>query len=112
MGWAEEKAKLKAKVHETFALPALYTRAETGASFPVTARLNNDVRAVGGNSEQGFMQIIQDIPKLRIAIAEMQGFLPCLEDRIDIPSENKTFVVRNRNPDDGVFHVVEVEEIA
>jgi len=108
--WAQAKAALKATVHNTFALPALYTRAASGgASFPVTARVNNDVRTIGGSGSQGFMQIVADIPKLRIAVADMQGFKPQIEDRVDIPSENTTFVVRNVNPLDGAYFVVEVE---
>jgi hypothetical protein len=110
MDWAAAKAKLKAVVHQTFALPALYTRAAAGSvAFPVTARVNNDVRSVGGAGEQGFMQIIQDIPKLRIAITDLQGIAPKLDDRVDIPSENAVYVVRNVNPNDGAYYVVEVE---
>lgn len=109
MDWAAAKAKMKAEVHLTFALPGFYTVNNTFSSFPVTVRVNNDVRSIGGTSDRGFMQIVQDIPKLRIPISEMQGFVPNIEDRIEIPSENAAFVVRNRNPNDGAFYVVEVE---
>lgn len=109
MGWAETKAKLKAVVHTTFALPALYTRAAGGTGFATSVRLNNDVRMIGGSGDQGFMQIIQDIPKLRIPIFDLAGIPPKLEDRVEVPSENVVFVIRNVNPDDGAFHVVEVE---
>lgn len=109
MGWAETKASLKAVVHATFALPALYTRAANGASFPTSVRLNSDVRTVGGMGDKGFMQMIQDIPKLRIPIIDMEGVPPKMMDRVTVTSENATFVIRNVNPDDGAFHVVEVE---
>ena len=109
MGWAETKASLKAVVHKTFALPALYTRASGGPSFAVTARLNNDVRSIGGSGSQGLMQMIQDIPKLRIAIADMGGVPPKMMDTVSIPSEDAVFIVRNRNPNDGAYYVVEVE---
>lgn len=109
MGWAETKAKLKAVVHTTFALPALYTRAAGGVGFDTSVRLNNDVRMIGGEGTKGFMQILQDIPKLRIPIIDMAGIPPALEDRVSIPSENRVLVIRNVNPNDGAFHVVEVE---
>lgn len=110
VGWAETKAKLKAVVHATFALPALYSRADGSAAFPTTVRVNNDVRVVGGGGTKGFMEMIQDIPKLRIPIIDMAGSPPKIEDRVSVPSEGVVFVIRNVNPIDGaLFYVVEVE---
>lgn len=110
MSWADEKAKLKAKVHETFALPAVYTRAASGsAGIDIVARVNNNVRLVGGSSLAGFMQILQDVPKLRIAKADLGNVPPDIQDKISIASEGIVAVVNNRNPDDGAYYVVEVE---
>lgn len=115
MNWAEQKAKMKDTVHSTFALPALYTR-KAGSNagmdpFPIGARLNNDVRTNGGNSGQGFAQIIQDVPKLRLdsTVMALNGGRPEVDDLISIPSEGQTYRISDVKPMDGKFYVVEVE---
>lgn len=119
MSWADDKASLKATVHNTFALPALYTRASDGpgvvSPLPVGARYNSDIRMIGGQSSNGFAQIIQDVPKLRIDSAELvdpitlEMFSPKQDDLIAIPSEGATFRVNNILPMDGKYFVLEVE---
>lgn len=115
MSWAEQKAKLKDTVHSTFALPAIYTR-KNGSNagmepFPISARLNTDVRVAGGNAQQGFTQIIQDVPKLRLdsTVMAANGGRPEIDDLISIPSEGQVYRINNVRPMDGKFYVVEVE---
>jgi hypothetical protein len=121
MSWADQKASLKAAVHATFALPALYTRASDDPSvpaLPLSVRYNAGIRMVGGQSSNGFAQIIQDVPQLRIDKDELIDsvtqlpVLPMQDDVIEIPSEGGKFRINNIHPMDGKYHVVEVENFS
>jgi hypothetical protein len=121
MSWADQKASLKAEVHATFALPAFYTRASDDPSVPplaLTVRYNAGNRMIGGQSSNGFAQIIQDVPQLRIDkddLIDSVTLLPVLpqqDDTIEIPSEGGKFRVNNIHPMDGKYHVLEVENFS
>lgn len=121
MSWAEQKASLKAAVHAAFALQAFYTRASDDPSVPareLTVRYNAGVRMIGGQSSNGFAQVIQDVPQLRIDKDDLVDsvtllpVLPMQDDVIDIPSEGGKYRINNIHPMDGKYHVVEVENFS
>lgn len=72
------KRRMRADVHKTFALPALYRDATMGAPVDVTIRWHSRVDEFGDLAEQHFAKIVDNVDRIIFDSAELveKGITP------------------------------------
>lgn len=116
--WAGQRNAMRAIVHDQFAVPAQYLRAVDSGGTPFTllggARVKKDVRQVGGKASDGLLQIIRDIPELRIDPVDLTA-APEQDDLIYLLAPDgsvaETKQVVDVLPKDGIYYVLQVQNV-
>jgi len=69
--WDELRRQTRQAVHATFAFPAIYTPPGGGVPVEINARLHTRVVRFGDLDREGFAQVIEDVNRVVIDLAEV-----------------------------------------
>lgn len=94
--WATTRHQSRQTIHETFGVPAVYTRFVDDVSYPITARLHRKTDTIGEGD--GYAQVIVEVDRVVLLEDQLNGD-PERGDTVYFKDENVTATIDNVEPE-------------
>lgn len=109
--FAAIKAEVRSIVHETMAIPAVYTDGQCGDSASLRVRFHSKINRFGDLTEQGWAEIVEGVNRLIFDKRELdeQGVVLRSGGQVTLQArgfENIVLVLHVREPEEGPINVV------